>query len=645
VSSAQSYAEARFLETPPWFELPVESDGLHPAKHEALFGHVRALEEEQLDVAFMNQLNARLYSNREPLRFQWNSTLLNSVRPLTPNEDNVVQAVTDTLVARVGSMKPKATVYTRGADFKVYRRGRNLDKYLWGQFQHLGIHRIGRRVFRDALVYGTGFLKLFVGANKEICAERVNPDEVIVDQRECVSDEYPLQIHHRRLMSRLALIKKFPKHKDAILEAQSEGFQYTSYRTPSDEQIVVIESWRMGVEHTIAIENATLFTESYKHDRAPFVVLRWSDALSGFYGRSVVSDLIGYQIRLNKLNQAIDSGQDVMCVPRVFVDQGSEVLSTQLDDQIGKIVKFRGTLPEAVTWTAFNAEIYNERERLWLRAHESQGVSQMSSSNKLPSQARLDSSEALREYNAQNDERFNDRVQSLEEWYLEVAQEIIRLSADLYSNQKTDTRTAWRSGNLVQQIDWSDCDMERDKYVLQISASSVLNMTPAARKDKLAFWLDRQLISPEQFKAWSGEPDLEALSQLEAATHDALMADIDAMLDGRTDKGPDPHMNLAYAISVVNGTYLHIKSLEAPERIQGIFRTWLLTAEALVNQPVPAPANANVPGGPAVPGDMNGAAPQYAGMPGPPGMGVPPMMQRPGEMSPPHMPVGAGVPQ
>jgi hypothetical protein len=602
---------------------------------------VKALEEDQLDVHFMNQLNARLYSNREPMSFQWQSTLIASVRPLTSNEDNVIQAVTDTLVARIGSMKPKATVYTRGADFKVYRRGRNLDKYLWGQFNSLRIHRTGRRVFRDALVYGTGFLKLFVDANKELRAERVNPDEIIVDQRECVSDDYPLQIHHRRLVSRRALLKKFPKHADAIKECQPSGYQYTSYRTPSEEQIVVIESWYPGVKHAICIENATLFCEEYKHERAPFVILRWADPLSGFYGRSVVSDLVGYQIRLNKLNKAIDFGQDVMCVPRVFVNQGSEILDTRLDNEIGKVVRGRwtpGDPPQAITWTAFNAEIYNERERLWLRAHESQGVSEKASMNKLPSQARLDSSEALREVNAQEDQRFNDRVQALEEWYLEVAERIIEMSADLYKNQGHNPKTFWRSGNLVEQIDWENCDLKKDKYVLQISASSVLNMTPAARKDKLAFWLDRQLITPEQFKAWSGEPDLEALSQLEAASHDAMMADIDAMLDGETDRGPDPHANLAYQIQVVNGTYLHIKSLGAPERILMIFRTWLLTAEALVNQPVAAPP---MPAGAVDP--MTGA-PMSAGEAGPPGMGVPPMVPRPGEISPPPVPTGAGVP-
>ena len=622
----------------PWYECPVVSDSGEVLRHKALFNHVRGIEESQLDTHLMNNLNARLYSNREPMSFSWESTLLHSsVRPLTSNEDNVVQAVTDTLVARIGSMKPKATIYTRGADFGVYRRGRALDKYLWGTFQHLKIHALGRKVFRDALVYGTGFLKLFVDADNEICAERVNPDEIIVDQRECVSSDYPLQLHHRRLVSRQALLQKYPEYEQDITDAQSEGFQYTSYRTPNEEQLVVVESWCMGEQHTIAIENATLFTEAYPHAKAPIIPFRWAEGLSGFYGRSIVSDLVGYQIRLNKLNNAIDAGQDLMCVPRLFIDSGSAVLDTRFDNQAGKIIKYRGKLPEAITWAAFNAEIYNERERLWTRAHESQGVSIMASTNKLPGQARLDSSDALREYNAISDERFNDRVQSLEEWYLQLAEEIIRLSADLYKGRKVNTKVAWRSTNLVQQIDWKQCDMDRDRFVMHISASSVLNMTPAARRDKLNFWLDRQLVTPEQYKAWSGEPDLEKIAENASGTYDALEADIEAMMDGDTDRGPDPNSNLAADITCVNNTRAHIKSLGASEDILQIFDIWLLTAEALVNQPVPAPLQ---PQGAVDPATGMPMAPLSAAPPGMPGMGVPPMIARPGELSPPPLPNG-----
>lgn len=632
----------------PWYELEVEPTNGTTPRHKALFSHVRALEEDQLDVHASNVLNSRLYGNREPMLFAWNSALMASIRPLTPNTDNVVQAVVDTLVARVGSMKPKATVYTRGADFSVFKRGRALDKYLWGEFQSLGIHRLGRAVFRDALVFGTGFLKIGIDAKrKSICAERVNPDEVIIDQRECVSNQQPMTVHHRRLVSRMALEKLYPAYATTIQDAQAEGFQYTSYRTPANEQLVLIETWKLpscaGANdglYSVDIENATLHSAVYAAEKAPLIPLKWSDPLSGFYGRSVVGDLVGYQVRLNKLNFDIEWGQDTMCVPRVFVDQGSGFLGTRLDNEIGREIRYRGTKPEVDVWPAFNPEIYNERERTWSRAHESQGVSQMSSGNKMPDGWRADSSEAIREMSGHEDERFNDRVQSLEEWYLDVAREIIRCSADLFKNHKVNLKTAYRSANVVEQIDWKQCDLDADKYVMQIAASSVLNMTPAARRDKINFWLDRQLITPEQYKSMSGEPDLEMISQLAAASHDAIANMIDKMLDGDTGQSPDPHMDLASAIEMVNNTYLHIKSLDAPEEIQQVFRTWMLTAESLVNQPVPQPTSPTMMGPDGQPGvpppqvgpGMPAGAPMSAGPPGPPGMGVPPMLPPPGGM-------------
>jgi hypothetical protein len=94
----------------------------------------------------------------------------------------------------------------------------------------------------------------------------------------------------------------------------------------------------------------------------------------------------------------------------------------------------------------------------------------------------------------------------------------------------------------------------------------------------------------------------------------------------------------------VNGTYLHIRSLKAPEDIQNIFRTWLLTAEALMNQPVPQAAAP--PMDPAMMDpSMAGAPGMWAGDPGASGMGVPQMVPRTGAMGAPPMPTGAGVPQ
>jgi hypothetical protein len=356
---------------PPGYETPV---------HERLFTHVRALEEDQIDIHLQNMLNARLYSNRDLMAFEWDEPIAACFRPLNANLENVIQQVCDTLVSRIGSNRPKATIVTRGADFDVYLRGRQLNRFVWGDFEHHDIYSKIRRCFLDSMVYGTAFLKMDI-EDGDIYVERVHPDEIIVDQRECVSNARPMCMYQRKLVSRAWLKQTYGDDGGeidrCIDEAQGHNFQYTSYRTTGDEQIIIIEAikrpTRPGAgdgKRAICIQNYTFVDESYTDDTFPYIELRFAEAENGFYGRPLVSDLMDYQIRLNDLNRLIQIGQDLMCVPRILLEKGSAMLLSQFDNAIAKILEYRGTKPEALTWDAFNAEIYNERERIKNSAFE-----------------------------------------------------------------------------------------------------------------------------------------------------------------------------------------------------------------------------------------------------------------------------------
>lgn len=603
--------------------------------HDALFTHVRALEEDQKGIHLQNIYNSRLYSNRDPLMFDWNSEQHSNFVPIAKNYENLIQFTCDTLVARLGANKPKATVYTRGADFSTYLRGRQLDKYLWAEFISLDIHRKVRRMFLDALVCGTGFLKIGI-LNDELCVERVCPDEIIVDQRECLNDTKPMQMFHRRLVPRQTLAKMYPRYKDEIYKAQGKNFQYVSYRSPSAEQVVVIEAYKLPTtptsgdgKYSCAIENCTLYSEEYTDTEFPYIEYRWADPLQGYYGRSLVSDIIFYQIRHNELNDDIQSGQNTMCVPRIFVEQGSGIVGTEFDNQIGKVYTYRGTIPEVVTWSAFNTELYEERERNKAACLEFAALSQLMTSGKLPQQARLDSSEALREYNAITDDRFNDKAQDLEQVIINVARRICKVSAKLYAGKK-EKFVNYISNNLVEQIHWSEVEMEADKYVLQISASSIVNMTPAARRDKLNTWFDKGLITAEQFMSWSGEPDLEHIVQLSSSGREYTEFMIDSMLRGEY-QSPDVHMNLTSALNIVNDTYLYIRQIKTtPPEVLEIFRDWMVSAENLLN-PEQEPQMVE----PVQPG-MMGQVDPMTGMPIEPPMSIP-VMQPVGPMNPQMM--------
>lgn len=631
-----------------WWECAEGTGVGDDLKHRKLFTHVKGLEEDQADIHQMNSLNSMLYTNRELMTFNWDEQTTASFRPLNANLENVIQSVLDTLVSRVGKNRPKATIVTRGADFDVYLKGRQLDRYLWAEFLRQDVHKKGESVFLDSMIYGTGVLKVDIDAyDNELFCERVCPDEIVVDQRECVSCTEPQQLHHRRLVSRLWLLETYGDSDDsgqitlAIKNAQARGFSYTSYRNPAEDQIVVIESWKLPTRkgssdgrHTICIENATLLDEAYTRDCFPFVFLRWNEPKQGgFYGRSLVEDLTGYQIRLNELHEVIRLGQDLMCIPRVWVDQGSAVMGSKFDTTIGRVMSYRGTLPEALTWQAFSAEIYNERDRIKASAFEFAGVSQFSAQNKLPSQARLDSSEALREYNAIEDERFNHQAQAFEAFYIDLAKHLLELSKELYAGRSVDRENSYRSRFLVKQIKWSEVDLEADAYVMQVSASSIINMSPAARKDKLNEWAAAGVITQEQYKAWSGEPDLERLADLMSASNDYIEYEIDRMLDGEL-RTPDPFANIAEGLRTVTDTYLHLRSaVETPEHILQGFRDWMeLGKEILqptaISDPMAASMGAPPMGPPGMPTEaaMGGMAPSMG-----PQMGVPPQL-------PPGMP-------
>ncbi len=604
---------------------------------------MRSLENAQEEIHWQNLLNARLYSNREPLAFDWGGENTITFAPLDANLENVIANVVDTLVSRIGKNRPKATFVTRSADFSVFLKARQLDRYVWAEFLNQDIHTKGEKVFFNSLITGTGVLKIDIDSTEgEIFTESVNSDEIVVDQRQCVSACYPQELFHRRLVSRLWLKQTYGDDADVLMaidHAQEKNFHYSASRQPSDEQVIIVEGWKLPTRpgagdgrHTICIENATLVDEPYKRDCFPFVFFRFQEpVMGGFYGRSLVEDLTGYQIRLNELNDAIRMGQDLMCVPRVFIDQGSEVLGSKLDNVIGRQVKYRGTMPEALTWTAFNAEIYNERDRIRQSAFEFAGVSELSSQNKLPSQARLDSSEALREYNAIEDERFNRQAQAYEKFFLDVAKHLVELSAELYKNQKVNRKNVYKSRYLVEQIDWKSVDLDADKYIMQVSASSIINMSPAARKDKLNEWAAAGVISQEQYKAWSGEPDLERLHDMMSASKDYFANCIDRMLK-EEDVTPDPISNVSEGIRDVTDTYLHLKScVQTPEDILQKFRDFIeLCKEILQPTAIVDPmAAAAGPPGMGMPMD-----PSMGGMPTDPSMMGPPGM-------PPQLPPGA----
>ena len=600
--------------------------------HHLLFEHIKALEEDQVDIHLQNILNAKLYSNRELMAFEWNSQISANFRPLTPNLENLLQSGVDMMHSRLASNRPRAKVLTRGADFGMYRKGRLLDKYVWGEFYQQKIWSKAERAWIfDPLIYGTGFMKIDIDENrKEIFSERVHPDEIVVDQRECVSGEMPTCLAQRKLVSKMWLLKTFgkdPDAREAIMKAQGTEWRYTSYRSPAEDQMVLIQAWKRPTypgagdgREVLCIENFTFVDREYKRDRFPFVWVKFNDPENGFYGRAMVTDGMGYQINHNEMNELFRQGRDLACVPRIFIEQGSDVQIHHIDNSVAKFIRYRGTMPECITWPAFNPEMYSERERNRSNFYEYFGISQSMAEASAPtSQTRFDSSEALQEFSGQQDQRLIKFHMKLEEAYLEAAEHFIELAAILYKNHSKDREVFYMSKNLIQQINWKEVDMDKDRFVLQIGASSVLAMTPAARRDKLERWMNEGKITLEQYYSLSGEPDLERLTDRLAAQQDYFECQVDKML-AKKPCTPAPMANLELGYNIVHDELMHLLTLDEDGELAEVidlFMQWLEIAQELM-APTPDPMMANpaammAPGGMAAPPGMTpGIAPPMA---------------------------------
>jgi len=334
--------------------------------------------------------------------------------------------------------------------------------------------------------------------------------------------------------------------------------------------------------------------------------------------------VVPYQIRLNEINEVIRDAQDLMARPRILVHTGSAVDVNAIDNVIGRIIKYTGVKPEAMTWDAISGELYNERDRLVRSCFEFFGMSQMTAQAQLPSGVRLDSSAAVREFRVQEDQRFLHLWRRFEKLRIDSARTLIRVMTRYQGTAKT----YWSNGRgFGEEIDWGEVkDLEENCYTWSLEPTSLTSQTPAARMDTLNTWVANNWITPERAGTLSGNPDLEGVMAMETATVDDIKAVVESLEAGEYEP-PDPTQNLVFGIPFVTSNLARLRRMTASDPAalavaKDNHVRWLRAALAITNPVTDAEEGAMSP----LPPD-----PMPMGLgtgPVPPGMGA--MMPMPG---------------
>jgi hypothetical protein len=501
---------------------------------------------------------------------------------------NVIKSCVDTITNKIGKNRPRPMFLTSGGDWAQQQLAEQLTAYNDGLFYLTKIYEVLPMVFRDGCIFNTGGFAKIYREERDIKIERVHNQELFFDDIEAYYGKYS-NLYQLKYYPRDVLIDMFPSKKNLILNAPDAEVRYGVTQSLSD-QIHVIEAWKLASKnalgkHAIVIPNGILVEDDWKYDYFPFVQFQWSAPLFGARGQSLAEELTGIQVEINRILRTI---QQILrlTVPKLFVEKGAKVVYSHLNNDIGGIVEFSGTKPVYDFLQAIPPDLYAQLDRLYSRAFEIAGISQLSAQALKP--AGLDSGKALRVYNDLETERFILKAQAYENMYLEASRQMINLAreiADEYGSLKIKVPN--RKG--IEQIDWKEVDLEEDSYIMRLFPTSSLSQTPAGRLADVQELLQAGFISREDGLKLLDFPDLETTMSLANAAVEDIMSTIDNMVKKGIYQAPEPLQNLEYGIGKCQSAYLRAKLNKVPEERLELLRRWIEEASALL-QSMQAPA-------------------------------------------------------
>lgn len=533
---------------------------------------------------------------------------------------NLIQSAIDTLVSRLSQSRPAPTFLTDDGDYRERNLAKKLNKFVLGEFHQAHVYEKVTTMLRDALVTGTGCLKIYESGDNVVALDRVLLTELFTDPNDSIYGE-PRQLFQVKLVDRQVLMELFP-NKKAMLDKTEKAFPDSGSDSSKSvaDQIMVVESWhlRSGKKakdgrHVICCANGVLLDEDYTKDKFPFIFLHFSPRMLGFWGQGLAEQLMGTQVEINSLLYTISRAIKVVGVPRVFVEMGSKVVKSQLNNDVGTIVEYRGTKPSYEVAPAVPQEMYAQLQRLIEYGYQQAGVSQLDAGAKKP--AGLESGEALRTY----DDIASDRMAALSRRYdnvfIELAYMIVDLAKDI-AERDGEYSTIYPSKNGVKMIDLPKASLLEHPYVIQVFNKSSLPRDPAGRLQKVVEMVQAGMISVPEGRRLLDYPDLDQVEKLDNAAEERILQILDEIIEDGKYTPPDPFTNIALAAELATKYINLYGQAKLEEERMEMLRTFFSQCLAL-QQAAQPPAPPMGPPGLAAPGQPVPSIPQAGPQPAP----------------------------
>lgn len=538
-------------------------------------------------------LYAKLYGNQSLFSFIGNNvSKMDQMQgiPVDRPTFNLIQSACDTLVSRISQSRPAPVFLTDNGDYKERNLAKKLNNFILGEFYQTQTYQLSEFILRDAIVEGSGVLKVFERNNK-VAIERVLLTEILIDPNESIYGD-PRQMYQMKLMDRQVLIELFPDMEKELRVADSATVDNSSGsgKTVSD-LVLVVEGWhlRSGPDaddgrHTLACSSGVLFDEQFEKDKFPFVFLHYSPRLLGFWAQGLAEQLMGTQMEINSLLHTISKAIKLVGVPRVFVEDGSKVVSAHLSNEIGVVVKYRGTKPEYTVAPCVPEELYAQLQRLIGYGYQQCGVSALQASSEKP--AGLDSGEAIRTYDNISSDRFAGLSRRFDNFFVDLAYLVIDKAKDI-AIREGQYETIYPNKDGTKQVDLPKASLLKDTFVIQCFNMSSLPRDPAGRMAKVTEMIQSGMVTIKEGRRLLDYPDLQQMEKLANASEERIYQALDDIIETGKYTPPDPFMDLQLANELVVQYYNLYVAAKLEKKKVTMLRTFFSQIQAIKQASMP----------------------------------------------------------
>ncbi len=561
------------------------------------------LKESQQYRARQAAIYARLYGNMSLFSFIGNNiskmdhmTGLPQDRPTF----NLIQSAADTLISKLTQSRPSPVFLTKAGDYKERHKSEQLNDFIQGEFYQTKAYDKAAIMLRDALILGTGCLKVFEQDGK-VALERILPTELLVDMNESMYGE-PRQIYQLKLMDRSVLMDLCPGYKEIIDKAETAypDNSADSTKTVSD-LVMVVEGWHLKSgpnakdgRHTIACTAGAIYDEKWDKDKLPFVFLQYSPRLMGFWSQGLAEQLMGTQMEVNSLLFTMSKAIKLVGVPRVFVESGSKVMKAAFNNDVGTIVEYQGTKPIYEVAPCVPQEMYAQLDRLIERGYQQCGVSAMQASATKP--AGLNSGEAIRSYDDISTDRFAALAKKYDNVFIDLTYLMIDAAVDVVK-ETGSYQTLFPNKDGTKEVDLPAMDFVKSPFVVQVFNQSSLPKDPAGRMQKITEMIQAGMISIKEGRRLLDYPDLDQVEKLANSSEERIYQILDRIVEDGEYTPPDPFMDIILATELTTQYYnLYVAAKLEEDRAQ-MLRDFFSQLQSLKQAATPpaAPPQGNAP--------------------------------------------------